>query len=600
MKKPSSKWLYVGIISVLCITVVGIVVTAYSYHATQEHAEKMGKEQLTAINDSAIKILTLEIESSKLSLQNFASCEENEHPAIENIHRSDLIQYLVDENAAAVGVYQVTTDNQLTAGWQFEKGQPIPELQLPAFVQEDPLYQRALQGGIPQNGETYFDDKHSYLNLYYPFYDKNHQLQSLLILPLDLEKLYRNSIDDKDELNGYTMVKNQDMKVIMHPSAEQIDLSIVESRRELAPELDYSDLERLEKEQLSHEKGTMSYYSYWWTEENPQKVLKLGAYEWISIGNARMIVASSSDFYERNGLVLQESLIMLGLLAILFAVIVLLVIYLHIHSRRNQEYLENIRLRERQQAMQERHAIETAMLKESKLETIGLLTTTIVHDMNNFLTPIIGNLQLLIEEHQDNELLVADLMEVYQAAEQGKKLSSNVLRFSKVNSSQKSLLSIDDVVQEALDTLRLLIPKKVTLNADIQSDGQGCFEKDDLQVILYNLVTNAYQSRDQGAIIDVRAKLADKQTKKKFQHQSIAYQDKDFVLIEIKDNGPGIPKEIEDKIFTPFFTTKTADGGTGLGLFTVSSIIKKNDWLLEVDSDENGTIFSIGIPLVNE
>ncbi len=56
----------------------------------------------------------------------------------------------------------------------------------------------------------------------------------------------------------------------------------------------------------TNEKGTLSYNSYWWTEEDPKKVLKISAYEWITVGDARWIVASSSDFYERNGLALQK------------------------------------------------------------------------------------------------------------------------------------------------------------------------------------------------------------------------------------------------------------------------------------------------------
>ena len=100
------------------------------------------------------------------------------------------------------------------------------------------------------------------------------------------------------------------------------------------------------------------------------------------------------------------------------------------------------------------------MMQKSQLETVGLLTTTIVHDMNNFLTPMIGNLQLLIEEYQSNEALVADLNEVYQAAQKGQNLSTNVLRFTKTGIKTKESLSIEEVVSEAIDTMRVLVPKE--------------------------------------------------------------------------------------------------------------------------------------------
>jgi signal transduction histidine kinase len=84
-----------------------------------------------------------------------------------------------------------------------------------------------------------------------------------------------------------------------------------------------------------------------------------------------------------------------------------------------------------------------------------------------------------------------------------------------------------------------------------------------------------------------------------FQNYHSIYRNNKFLLLKIQDTGPGIPKEIENKIFTPFFTTRTSDGGTGLGLFIVSSLIKKNNWLLKLETSPKGSIFSIAIPLEN-
>jgi two-component system cell cycle sensor histidine kinase/response regulator CckA len=599
MKKPSSRMLVLGMILVLFLTILGMVITITSYQQTQKHALEMGEHQLAKINDSVIKIMRLEIKSYTLALEDYASnifSEENYHELIED---TQLDNSLLFKTSAAAGLYLVSPDGTLLSGKDIHTDKFVKEPVNLITFDHDPLYSKALKGKILQNGEAYFAENTSYVNLYRPVYDTEHVLQSILVLPINLEELYQQEIDTTKNQNGYTMVKNEEMKVLMHPSMEQIGLDIINGRKLKYPDLDYSDLVHLENVQKGNEKGTLSYNSYWWTEENPKKVLKISAYEWITIGDAHWIVASSSDFNERNGLALQKNLIILGLLTILLAIIILLAVSFSHYNRQNQAYIENLRLVERQNSLKEKHALEKSMMQKSQLETVGLLTTTIVHDMNNFLTPMIGNLQLLIDEHQSNEALVADLNEVYQAAEKGQKLSTNVLRFTKTGAKTKESLSIDEVVTEAIETMKILVPKKVTLTYHATFVGTTLFEGSDLQVILYNLITNAYQAQPENPHIQVKLEAAANKQLKNFQSHSLAYGKKHFAQLTVTDNGPGIPAEIQNKMFMPFFTTKTESNGTGLGLFIVSSIAKKNDWILQVKSTVYGTTFTIGIPVDN-
>ncbi|MGM0213688.1 sensor histidine kinase [Enterococcus sp. AZ109] len=601
MNKPSNKWLSISLISILVLTIIGIVVTATTYRSTQKHALKMGSDQLVKINDLAIDILKLEIETYSLSLEDYASNVFTDDDAPLTLTQTQQLEKSLSKRASAVaGVYLLDLEGNMLSGMAFADRQMVSQPELPSFIKKDSSFEEALQGTVNQNGDSYFHENRSYLNLYRLITDSQNQPTALLVLPLDLEKLYLATLDSDDQLNGYTMIKDQAMKVVMHPSSEQISWSIIEDRQREYPDFDYSDLEHLEETQLANSEGTMSYYSYWWDQDPPPRVLKLAAYKWITVGEARWVVATNLDFYERNGTALQESMIILGLLCMLLAIVLLMAVSMRNYARRNQSYMENLRLLERQKLMDERHSLEKSMLQESKLETIGLLTTSIVHDMNNFLTPMIGNLQLMIEEHQGNDELVSDLNEVYHAAQRGQKLSSNVLRFSKVASNTKEKVNITAAVSEAIETMRILIPRTVKLRFEGQDTGFGYFEKEELHVILYNLLTNAYQARQINTEINVLVKLADKHEAKEFQEQSVVYRDKQFALIQITDNGPGISKEIEDKIFTPFFTTKTASGGTGLGLFIVSSIVKKNDWPLSVTSSNAGTSFVIAIPLIKE
>lgn len=596
MNKPSNKTLYAGIASVVLLTIVGVVFTLTSYQATQKHALNLAMKQLENINQSAIKITTLEIQSYQLSLDSYATQISLTQPS-ESTILTDTAITLPESNEksqAVQGIYLLSSEGVLLASKKLGPDDTTVE----NFYEQDSFFAQAKAEGKKQTGDTYFDNDQSFLNLYCPVTLSNQQ-QGLLILPLNMEKLYLSELNTTSNLSGYTMVKDKNMEVVMHPSTDQVSLSIVEDRKEREPNLDFTDLERLEKEQSTNQKGTLIYYSYWWTEENPKRVQKIAAYEWVDLGNAHLIFASNADLYERNGLLLQDSIITVGLLIILLVVLILLSFSIKNFLKKNQTYLENQRLKERQQMLQEKHDLEKNMLQESKLETIGLLTTSIVHDMNNFLTPMIGNLQLLIDEHQDNSLLKEDLQEVYHAAEKGQQLSSNVLRFSKVSSLKKNSLHVTQVIEEAIATIKPLIPKSISLVISLSSAGISTFEKDDLQVIVYNLITNAYQAKIDGTI-KITTYRAAPPIHTLFDEVPYTQQDKEVAIIEIADNGPGIPKKIQDRIFTPFFTTKTSSGGTGLGLFTVASIIKKNDWLIRMHSTSKGTVFRIGIPLDKE
>lgn len=592
MKKLTYKKLYSLILVVTLLTILGMIFTCSSYYQLQKHAVDLAENQLSTLNHSAINVVKTKFRSYQQTLNLLQPEMTNEQFIEEPKNLSNL-----KNEEALVGLFLFSQDGTLINSQPLHTAQPTAGLA--KLVAKDPDFSQALSGGIKQNGAVYFNDNHSYINIYQTVPLNNNQ-HALLVLLADLQTLYHSELLDTDDQAGYTMVKNQEMKVVMHPSSEQVGLSIVNGREEKYPTLDLSDLKKLEKKQLTQSRGDAVYYSYWWPKPKIKRVLKITSFEWTTIGNSRLIFASNEDYYERNGLLLQDGLIIIGLLMILLVVIVLLGLSIKYYHKRNQTYAENLQLKKHQQLLQEKHALEKQILQESKLETIGLLTTTIVHDMNNFLTPIIGNLQLLMEEHHEDELLVDDLNEVYQSAIKGQNLSKNVLRFSKVETAPKSNYALSQVIQEAIDHLSLLVPKSFTLTTDLPDIGKTVFEKEDLQIIIYNLITNAYQAKQDAHVSitlfadDPSAYFDQSLLPKTNKKTNVPSQ---FAIIEISDNGPGIPLEIREKIFTPFFTTKKEVGGTGLGLFIVSSIIKKNGWSIQLVSQSQGTTFYLGIPL---
>ena len=233
------------------------------------------------------------------------------------------------------------------------------------------------------------------------------------------------------------------------------------------------------------------------------------------------------------------------------------------------------------------------------METIGLVTTGIVHDMNNFLTPLLGNIELLMTEYKDDPELFEDLKDMHFAAKKGQQLSQRILHFSKEQDQIKKVQSLTAAVTQAIAVMKILIPRSVTIKADIELAADALFQQDDVQVLLYNLITNAYQARAD-ATITVSLTTPSAAMQEKIANQAFIYQNKNLAMIQVSDNGPGIDQSIQDQIFTPFLTTRKEEGGTGLGLFVVSSIIKRNSWLLEVTSSTAGTCFSLIIPIIKK
>jgi signal transduction histidine kinase len=599
MEKPTNKWIIFGLVAALVLSITGMVVTITSYKTSQNHAIKMGEEQLTKINNYVSKLFSLEINNYSKSLHNYEGDSlANNGQTLDNLTR---ISRSFTSNEVATGIYLVDVQGNFLDGQNIKNGALQQATTLPNQISKDTDYQEALAGQVTQNGQDYFAKGSSYINLYQSVKDSNGNTQAVLIVPLNIEQIYKSTLQaNGDQKKGYSMIKNDQLKVVAHPSENQIGLNIIEGRKKLYPNLDYSSLKVLEQYQTSKKSGVLHYYSYWWPEKNLEKVLKLTAFKWITIGNAKFIVASNSDFKTRSGMIYQEILIIAGLLALLLAVILLLSLNLRSFMRRNKAYLANQKLIAEQQIAKEKHVLEKRLLQDSKLETVGLLTSTIVHDMNNFLTPLMGNLELLMEEHADEPELLADLTEVYEAAVRGSDLSKNVLRFSSATDTKFETLAIADVVTEAAQTMTFLIPKTARLTIAAVPAGSARFEREDLKVILYNLITNAYQASLKKAKITITVEPAKSDYLHQFKSHAVTYQKKQFAMITVADNGPGIPEDLKEQIFEPFFTTKGSNGGTGLGLFTVSSIVKKNNWVLIIETSEKGTKFIIGIPLEND
>jgi PAS domain S-box-containing protein len=232
---------------------------------------------------------------------------------------------------------------------------------------------------------------------------------------------------------------------------------------------------------------------------------------------------------------------------------------------------------------------EAQMLTESKLQSVGLLAGGIAHDFNNLLTTIIGNLSLArLPEFSREE--AADLIaEAEKASVGAKDLTQQLLTFARGGAPIKKIIQLTEVIRDAC---QLALRGSNVQCAYRLGDDTWPVEADEGQIrqIANNLVINARQAMPQGGSMEVRTENVETSASSM---RSLAPGK--YVKISIQDHGPGIHPDHLPRIFEPYFTTKQS--GTGLGLATVYSVVRKHNGQINVVSEPGrGTTFEIYLP----
>lgn len=232
--------------------------------------------------------------------------------------------------------------------------------------------------------------------------------------------------------------------------------------------------------------------------------------------------------------------------------------------------------------------LKEAQLQQSeKLSLVGQLAAGIAHEINNPLGSILGFAQASILRLKEDDSLAAPLSGIEEEARRCKILVQDLLSFSRQESSQREDLDINQVIESVLSMISaqarlksIEVKKELSLTEHLQAD------RNQIQQVIVNLCANALDALPRGGSLTVRTRLAF------FEEQSQA-------VIEVQDNGPGIPKELQKRIFEPFFTTKIRGQGTGLGLALAQQIIRHHNGLISVSSEPGKTVFLVAIPLRN-
>ena len=244
----------------------------------------------------------------------------------------------------------------------------------------------------------------------------------------------------------------------------------------------------------------------------------------------------------------------------------------------------------------EQKALETKFAQSQKMQAVGQLAGGVAHDFNNLLTVIIGNCEFLLMRHGAGDPSFREINEVHQNALRAATLVGQLLAFSRKQTMQPRVLILRDVFGELAQLLRRLLREGIELKLENGPDLWPVLA-DETQIsnALINLVVNARDAMPKGGTVTIST--ANETTERETTMGFGTMPAGDYVRIEVRDSGVGIPRENVEKIFDPFFTTKPVGQGTGLGLATVYGIIKQTGGFIHVDSEVGkGTLFRIYLP----
>ncbi|WP_084417760.1 response regulator [Henriciella litoralis] len=250
--------------------------------------------------------------------------------------------------------------------------------------------------------------------------------------------------------------------------------------------------------------------------------------------------------------------------------------------------------------MTEQRELELRLAQGEKMQAIGQLAGGVAHDFNNVLTGIMLNNDELMSKHPVGDPSYEYIKSIYEFSVRAKDLVHMLLAYARQQTFKREVFNVSDFLSEFSILIRQILDERIEFKT---VHGRNLpyikADKNQLETAILNLVTNARDamllSGRTGGSLTIRTAAASAEDA---HAQGFGYvDDGDYLLIEVADTGHGIPENILNKIFQPFFTTKDVGVGTGLGLATVYGIIKQSEgYICPLSTVGEGTKFQIYLP----
>jgi PAS domain S-box-containing protein len=256
--------------------------------------------------------------------------------------------------------------------------------------------------------------------------------------------------------------------------------------------------------------------------------------------------------------------------------------------------IQDITRRKEEEA--EKQKLELNLLQAQKIKAIGTLAGGIAHDFNNILYPIIGFTEMSIQDLPDTHPVQENLQDILQGAKRARDLVKQILAFSDQRDLEYKPLALQPIIQETIKLLRSIIPSNIDIQKEIcEQDIYIVANTTEFHEVVMNLCTNAYHAMEEtGGVLTLH--LEEVRPSKELKLK----EDK-YCCFTVSDTGTGIPSEIQNNIFEPYFTTKEQGKGSGLGLSVVHGIVKSYKGAIDIKSQKGkGTTIKVYFPIISK
>ncbi len=238
--------------------------------------------------------------------------------------------------------------------------------------------------------------------------------------------------------------------------------------------------------------------------------------------------------------------------------------------------------------------LEEELRQSQKMEAVGRLAGGVAHDFNNVLMIISGHANQLLSNQALPEADRKYCEELVDATRRATALTRQLLAFSRKHPIQPRTVELSVIVSEMAKMLKPLLSARIQLVLNCRDQNLPVYvDPSQLELVIMNLVLNARDAMPDGGILSLTT------TAEALPADAILPDSpSEFIVLEISDTGVGMPPEIKQRIFEPFFSTKEKGRGTGLGLSMVYGIVEQANGYITVESEPNhGTTFRIYLPI---
>ncbi|MGQ0720651.1 MAG: response regulator [Candidatus Eiseniibacteriota bacterium] len=238
--------------------------------------------------------------------------------------------------------------------------------------------------------------------------------------------------------------------------------------------------------------------------------------------------------------------------------------------------------------------MERLLIRAQKMESIGSFASGLAHDFGNFVSVILGKAGVLRVKLPDDPHIVGELDDIETAAKRAQHLAQELMKFARGGRNRVVALQLNRLIQEVSSLIRTSVGKKIELEY-VLDDSICTVEGDEveLQQLILNLCLNARDAMPGGGRLTLETKpLSTGELARLPGGEATA-----GVMLRIRDTGVGMSREVSERIFEPFFSTKKEQAGTGLGLAMAYGIVRRHHGTIDVQSAPGrGTTFEIALP----